>query len=91
MTTLDLNSMTPDQILELSKQVATKARSIKSEQKRKKKFAAFEPHYSEYRQSVLAAKAANDKKKSLFVQLKALGYGKRPAKSTPTKVTGRKK
>ena len=90
-TTIDLNTLTPDQLLELSKEVVAKTRVIKSEQKKKAKYVQFEPTYSEYRQAVTEAFAATTKKKGLLKQLKALGFGKKGAKATAPKVGKRKK
>ena len=90
--TIDLNSLTTEQLLELSKEVVAKTRAIKSEEKRKAKYIQFEPTYSEYRRSVLETKSAVDKKKALLKQLKELGFGKKVPKSPAvTKKSSRKK
>ena len=90
-TTIDLNTLTPDQLLELSKEVVAKTRAIKSEQKKKAKYIQFEPIYSEYRQSVTEAFSATTKKKNLLKQLKELGFGKKTIKDTTPKIVKRKK
>ena len=90
-TTIDLSTLTPEQLVELSKEVVAKTRAIKSEQKKKAKYAAFEPTYSEYRAAVTEAFTATKRKQGLLNQLKALGFGQKAAKATAPKVTKKKK
>jgi hypothetical protein len=89
-TTIDLSTLTPEQLVELSKEVVAKTRAIKSEQKKAAKYAQF-PMYQEYRQAVAEAFAATNKKKALLKQLKALGFGQKAPKATTPKVTKKKK
>ncbi len=91
MTTINLNALTPEQLLALSKEVGAKTRAIKSEQKKKEKYVQYEPTYSEYRQAVAEAKRATDKKQSLLKTLKDLGFGKQSSKTTKSKAVKRKK
>ena len=90
-TTIALSTLTPEQLIELSKEVVSKTRAIKSEQKKKAKYVQFEPTYSEYRTAVTEAFAATTKKKTLLKQLKELGFGKKTPKATTPKTTKRKK
>ena len=82
MTTIDLNSLTPEQILELSKEVTVRSRQIKSENRKKEKYQKFEPFYSEYRKSVLETRETTNRKESLLKKLRELGFGTQPVKKS---------
>jgi hypothetical protein len=82
MSNLDIQNLTDEQLA----QITAEARRRKMEKVRSEKFARFEPTYTDYKKSVVAAKKANDLKKSLLADLKKLGFGKTapaPASSYP--------
>jgi len=86
MSTLDINNLTDEQLAVIvAEQRKRKVAKTKSE-----KYAKFQPHYDDYRKAVVDAKRANDLKKSLLKDLKALGFGKNKVKVTPTKGTKKK-
>jgi hypothetical protein len=89
MTTPNINvsELSADQIKELESQLRLRRTSAKKAEK----YAKF-PMYQTYRDSVIAARNANDLKKKLLGELKALGFGKKADKPAKVeKVTTKKK
>jgi hypothetical protein len=88
MTTPNINvsELSADQIKELESQLRLRRTSAKKAEK----YAKF-PMYQTYRDSVIAAKTANDTKKKLLAELKALGFGKKTPPAPSIKTTGKKK
>jgi hypothetical protein len=86
-TPINLSDLNHEQLKALEKQL----RDRKSAVKRAEKYSAFQPTYGQYRQAVLDAKSATDRRKSLLKELKALGFGTKKSKTSKTSSALKKK
>jgi len=83
MNTLDINTMTAEEVTTLEKQLRDRKNAVK----RSAKYSAFEPEYSQYRATQKTVKESKSLLKTQLAALRARGFGKKAVKTTPATTT----